>query len=105
MTDSNVVPVRTSLPPITHGISIRSACISWSRASTSARSGLPAVYARTGSFDGGGGLKMPWTLTRRLYVEPVARDRVLYEADGFGVGELLLEEDVLLWHELPRPGP
>jgi methylated-DNA-[protein]-cysteine S-methyltransferase len=30
---------------------------------------------------------------------------VLYEADGFGVGELLLEEDVLLWHELPRPGP
>jgi methylated-DNA-[protein]-cysteine S-methyltransferase len=29
---------------------------------------------------------------------------VLYEADGFGVGELLLEEEVLLWHELPRPG-
>jgi methylated-DNA-[protein]-cysteine S-methyltransferase len=34
----------------------------------------------------------------------VARVRVLYEADGFGVGELLLEGDVLLWHELPRPG-
>jgi methylated-DNA-[protein]-cysteine S-methyltransferase len=47
---------------------------------------------------------MPWTLTARLYVEPVPRDRVLYHADGFGVGELLLEGDVLLWHELPRPG-
>lgn len=29
---------------------------------------------------------------------------MLYEADGFGVGELLVEGDVLLWHELPRPG-
>jgi methylated-DNA-[protein]-cysteine S-methyltransferase len=62
------------------------------------------VYARTGSFTGGGGLKMPWTLTRRLYVEAMARVRVLYEADGFGVGELLLEDDLVLWHELPRPG-
>lgn len=35
----------------------------------------------------------------------MARARVLYEAGGFGVGELLLEGDVLLWHELPRPGP
>jgi methylated-DNA-[protein]-cysteine S-methyltransferase len=34
----------------------------------------------------------------------MARARVLYEADGFGVGELLVEGDVLLWHELPRPG-
>lgn len=34
----------------------------------------------------------------------MARARVLYEADGFGVGELLIEGDVLLWHELPRPG-
>jgi methylated-DNA-[protein]-cysteine S-methyltransferase len=32
----------------------------------------------------------------------VARVRVLYDADGFGVGELLLDGDVLLWHELPR---
>ena len=47
---------------------------------------------------------MPWTLTRRLYVDRVARVRVLYEADGFGVGELLLEDDLVLWHELPRPG-
>ena len=29
---------------------------------------------------------------------------MLYEAEGFGVGELLLVGDVLLWHELPRPG-
>jgi methylated-DNA-[protein]-cysteine S-methyltransferase len=29
---------------------------------------------------------------------------VLYEADGFGVGELLIDGDVLLWHELPRAG-
>jgi methylated-DNA-[protein]-cysteine S-methyltransferase len=30
--------------------------------------------------------------------------RVLYDAGGFGVGELLLESDLLLWHDLPRPG-
>jgi methylated-DNA-[protein]-cysteine S-methyltransferase len=35
----------------------------------------------------------------------VARDRVLYDAGSFGVGELLLEEEVLLWHDLPRHGP
>jgi methylated-DNA-[protein]-cysteine S-methyltransferase len=34
----------------------------------------------------------------------VARSRVLYDAGDFGVGELLIEEDVLLWHELPRHG-
>jgi methylated-DNA-[protein]-cysteine S-methyltransferase len=27
-----------------------------------------------------------------------------YEAPGFGVGELWLEEERLVWHELPRPG-
>ena len=47
---------------------------------------------------------MPCVLTGRLYVERMAWARVFYEADGFGVGELLVEEDVLLWHELPRPG-
>jgi methylated-DNA-[protein]-cysteine S-methyltransferase len=30
---------------------------------------------------------------------------VLYDAGGFGVGELLIEDDVLLWHDLPRHGP
>jgi methylated-DNA-[protein]-cysteine S-methyltransferase len=39
-----------------------------------------------------------------LYVEPVPRDRVLYDAGSFGVGEVLVEEAVLLWSELPRPG-
>jgi methylated-DNA-[protein]-cysteine S-methyltransferase len=40
-----------------------------------------------------------------LYVEEVARDRVLYDAGSFGVGELLVEDDVLLSSELPRHGP
>lgn len=30
---------------------------------------------------------------------------MLYDAGSFGVGELLLERDVLLWSQLPRPGP
>jgi methylated-DNA-[protein]-cysteine S-methyltransferase len=29
--------------------------------------------------------------------------RVAYEADGWGVGELWLDGDVVVWHELPRP--
>jgi methylated-DNA-[protein]-cysteine S-methyltransferase len=29
---------------------------------------------------------------------------VRYEAAGWGVGEIWVEGDVLLWHELPRPG-
>ena len=29
---------------------------------------------------------------------------MLYDAGSFGVGELLVEGDVLLWSELPRPG-
>jgi methylated-DNA-[protein]-cysteine S-methyltransferase len=29
---------------------------------------------------------------------------VLYDAGSFGVGELLIEGDVLLWHDLPRHG-
>jgi methylated-DNA-[protein]-cysteine S-methyltransferase len=28
--------------------------------------------------------------------------RVAYEADGWGVGELWLDGDVVVWHELPR---
>jgi methylated-DNA-[protein]-cysteine S-methyltransferase len=30
--------------------------------------------------------------------------RVAYEADGWGVGELWLDGDVVVWHELPRAG-
>jgi methylated-DNA-[protein]-cysteine S-methyltransferase len=35
----------------------------------------------------------------------VAVEHVRYGADGWGVGELWLEDEVLVWHELPRPGP
>jgi len=30
-------------------------------------------------------------------------EHVRYEADGWGVGELWLEDDVVVWHELPSP--
>jgi methylated-DNA-[protein]-cysteine S-methyltransferase len=30
--------------------------------------------------------------------------RLTYRADGWGVGELWLDGERLLWHELPRPG-
>jgi methylated-DNA-[protein]-cysteine S-methyltransferase len=29
---------------------------------------------------------------------------VAYEAEGWGVGELWLEDERVVWHELPRPG-
>jgi methylated-DNA-[protein]-cysteine S-methyltransferase len=29
---------------------------------------------------------------------------VAYEVDGWGVGELWLDGDTVVWHELPRPG-
>jgi len=32
----------------------------------------------------------------------MAVTRVAYEADGWGVGELWLDGDVVVWHELPR---
>jgi methylated-DNA-[protein]-cysteine S-methyltransferase len=33
----------------------------------------------------------------------VAVEHVRYGADGWGVGELWLEDGLLVWHELPRP--
>ena len=33
----------------------------------------------------------------------MAVTRVAYEADGWGVGELWLDGDVVVWHELPVP--
>jgi methylated-DNA-[protein]-cysteine S-methyltransferase len=30
--------------------------------------------------------------------------RLAYTSEGWGVGEVVLEGQVLLWHELPRPG-
>jgi methylated-DNA-[protein]-cysteine S-methyltransferase len=35
----------------------------------------------------------------------MAVTRVAYEADGWGVGELWLEDDVVVWHELPHAIP
>ena len=35
----------------------------------------------------------------------MAVTRVAYEADGWGVGELWLENDVVVWHELPIARP
>jgi len=43
MTASNVSPVRISSPPITSGISIRSASICASRTRSSSRSGVPGA--------------------------------------------------------------
>jgi methylated-DNA-[protein]-cysteine S-methyltransferase len=33
----------------------------------------------------------------------VTVEHVAYEADGWGVGELVLDDGVVVWHELPRP--
>jgi methylated-DNA-[protein]-cysteine S-methyltransferase len=33
----------------------------------------------------------------------VAVTHVLYEADGWGVGELVVDDDRVVWHELPQP--
>ena len=34
----------------------------------------------------------------------MARAHVLYDAGDWGVGELLVERDLVLWHELPEAG-
>jgi len=34
----------------------------------------------------------------------MAVTHVAYEAEGWGVGELVLEDGVVVWHELPFPG-
>ena len=64
ITDSNVSPVRTRSPPITDVISICSPCISSSRRFSSARSGVPGAYERTGSFSSGGSCAMPCVAIR-----------------------------------------
>jgi methylated-DNA-[protein]-cysteine S-methyltransferase len=35
----------------------------------------------------------------------MAVTRIAYEAEGWGVGELWLEDGVVVWHELPVPRP
>jgi methylated-DNA-[protein]-cysteine S-methyltransferase len=44
-----------------------------------------------------------WKQPPKGYARCVAAS-VRYQVDGWGVGELWLEGETLLWHELPRPG-
>ncbi len=39
----------------------------------------------------------------RAYTEQVAVTAVAYEVDGWGVGELVVEDERVVWHELPWP--
>ena len=59
ITAGRVLPVNTSLPPITSGASIRSPAICVSRVCSEARSGLPGRKSRTGSLRAGGTRKIP----------------------------------------------
>jgi methylated-DNA-[protein]-cysteine S-methyltransferase len=63
------------------------------------------VYALIGSLRGAGGRKMPWLLTRPIVDwRSMAPRMVRYDAPGWGVGELWLDGDLLLWAEHPRQG-
>src|SRR6187200_377056 len=99
MTASRVSPVRTSSPPMTHGMSSRWRLISARRFWRLARSGDPGAYDLAASFVAGGGRKIPGAVIRR---HCMAMEVVAYEAPGWGVGELYLRSGVLLYHELPR---
>ena len=46
---------------------------------------------------------MPGALTGRLYVQRV--QVVRYEADGWGIGEVVHDGSRLLYHDHPRPRP
>jgi methylated-DNA-[protein]-cysteine S-methyltransferase len=55
----------------------------------------------TGSFTAGGGLKTPGTLTGPIVESgSVAVSRHSYVLDGWGVGELWVDEDVVLAHDV-----
>ena len=82
---------------------MRSDSSSSSFAFSSARSGEPGSYEWTGSFTGSGRRKMPGALTGRLYVQRV--QVVRYEADGWGIGEVVHDGSRLLYHDHPRPRP
>src|SRR3954447_18011706 len=41
-------------------------------------------------------------IIREAYAPGV--DEVRYEAPGFGIGAIVVEDGRLLWHETPRPG-
>jgi O-6-methylguanine DNA methyltransferase len=80
----------------------------------------------TGSLVAGGGLKIPCALTPLMLnagPPPASRGRghagnrvtyragvsgarhLRYVAEGWGIGELWLEDELVLWHELPSPRP
>ena len=58
---------------------------------------------RTGSFAGVGGRKIPVVTACDCRLAPVALTHVRYAADGWGVGEVWLDGERLVHHELPRP--
>lgn len=63
------------------------------------------MYDLIGSLRGAGGRKMPWLLTRPIVDwRSMAPRMVRYDAPGWGVGELWLDGDLLLWAEHPRLG-
>src|SRR3990172_8701985 len=103
MTASRITPVRTSLPPMMQGISMRSPRISSTR---SFRLPPPPPAAarrrRGGGWAGGRFLARSWrdgTLAPRVGVKAIR-----YETEGWGVGELWLDGDRVVWHELPQDG-
>jgi methylated-DNA-[protein]-cysteine S-methyltransferase len=47
---------------------------------------------------------MPWALTTAILgFAVVAVTQVAYEVDGWGVGELVVADERVVWHELPWP--
>jgi methylated-DNA-[protein]-cysteine S-methyltransferase len=49
---------------------------------------------------------MPWALTPAILgFGVVAVTQVAYEVDGWGVGDLVVVDDRVVWHELPWPRP
>jgi methylated-DNA-[protein]-cysteine S-methyltransferase len=47
---------------------------------------------------------MPWALTWTILgLRVVAVTQVAYEVEGWGVGELVVADDHVVWHELPWP--
>jgi O-6-methylguanine DNA methyltransferase len=79
---------------------MRSSCISRSRAWSSLRSGEPGAYDLTGSFTGGGGLKIPWALMGAIVKScSVRAELTRYSVSGWGDGELWTRDGVVLAHD------
>src|SRR5215210_7905520 len=102
MAASRVFPVLTSSSPMTRGISSRSPFICSRRTLRLSRSGEPGAYSRAGSLTAVGGRKIPEALTDRHSISVQVQP---YEVPGWGVGELWLDDSMLVYHELPRAAP